>query len=302
VSKAHEDYISQPKDSGYRALHLIVEVEVPHGVTNVPIPVEVQIRTLLQHAWGELTHEDTFKPGVPVPELIRVLSKRLATALTVLDEIAQDLRDELNKIEKGASPETAPVATTAAPTPRRGVRIDLSKTFQEVFDRPLSASQLSIRDLNDVIAANGGISSKQLTQLLTEARAAARTEFRRSNRYISDGEILEVVSIALAEGKAVEAVLETEERQRLDEAEKKAQFDELYAPGTIHLATVVRLTPRYVVAKLPDGSNAVISARSFEGGRKRINLEDFIAPGATIQIQVVRPEYEKRRVEGRLEV
>jgi hypothetical protein len=37
---------------------------------------------------------------VKVPELVKVLSKRLATALAVLDEIAQDLRGELDKVER----------------------------------------------------------------------------------------------------------------------------------------------------------------------------------------------------------
>ncbi|GHB28755.1 GTP pyrophosphokinase [Streptomyces chryseus] len=75
--KAREDYISSPKPSGYRAVHLLVEVAVPQGGEFCQVSREIQIRTLLQHAWGELTHEDTFKPEVKVPPLVTALSKRL---------------------------------------------------------------------------------------------------------------------------------------------------------------------------------------------------------------------------------
>jgi putative GTP pyrophosphokinase len=40
------DYIADPKDDGYRALHLI---EKRHGCQ-----IEVQLRTFIQHAWAEL--------------------------------------------------------------------------------------------------------------------------------------------------------------------------------------------------------------------------------------------------------
>ena len=108
-----DDFIKNPKESGYRAVNLIVGVPVPVGSVMAPVTCEIQVRTLLQHAWGELTHEDTYKPGVKVPELVQVLSKRLATTLAVLDEIAQDLRNELGKVEsievhEGLGAETVP--------------------------------------------------------------------------------------------------------------------------------------------------------------------------------------------------
>jgi putative GTP pyrophosphokinase len=45
---AHEpyDYISKPKEDGYRAIHLVIR---RHGCR-----IEVQLRTLVQHAWAEL--------------------------------------------------------------------------------------------------------------------------------------------------------------------------------------------------------------------------------------------------------
>lgn len=48
------DYVSEPKDSGYRACHALLKVQIDSD--GAPVIVEVQIKTLLQHAWGELTH------------------------------------------------------------------------------------------------------------------------------------------------------------------------------------------------------------------------------------------------------
>ncbi len=50
------DYIADPKTSGYRALHLIVR--------RSGYPIEVQLRTVRQHAWANLVEEDGREMGV----------------------------------------------------------------------------------------------------------------------------------------------------------------------------------------------------------------------------------------------
>jgi hypothetical protein len=40
------DYITKPKEDGYRAIHLVI---LRHGCR-----IEVQLRTVVQHAWAEL--------------------------------------------------------------------------------------------------------------------------------------------------------------------------------------------------------------------------------------------------------
>jgi putative GTP pyrophosphokinase len=50
------DYVARPKDSGYRALHLIVK---RNGY-----PVEVQLRTVLQDAWANQVERDGRQIGV----------------------------------------------------------------------------------------------------------------------------------------------------------------------------------------------------------------------------------------------
>jgi putative GTP pyrophosphokinase len=64
-----EDYIANPKDSGYRSIHLFANVRYDsvrqvNGKANVnqdEMKCEIQIRTKLQDAWGDVTHEFHYK-------------------------------------------------------------------------------------------------------------------------------------------------------------------------------------------------------------------------------------------------
>ena len=90
-------YHKEPKASGYRAYHVNLSVRVGSGIHGwTSVSVELQVRTLLQDGWGELTHEDTYKPGTELPPLVATLARRMANLLSCVDELAQDLRDELD--------------------------------------------------------------------------------------------------------------------------------------------------------------------------------------------------------------
>lgn len=89
---SQRDYFASPKPSGYRAFHVNFVVPVPQANQLRRIRVEVQARTLLQDGWGELTHEDTYKPGSRVPDWIVGMSLRMSELLAAVDNIAQDLR------------------------------------------------------------------------------------------------------------------------------------------------------------------------------------------------------------------
>jgi hypothetical protein len=67
----------------YQSVHYIVRARADLDVdgTTVPkgTPCEVQIRTLLQHAHSELTHDTIYKPSVEkTPEMERAVSKAMA--------------------------------------------------------------------------------------------------------------------------------------------------------------------------------------------------------------------------------
>jgi ppGpp synthetase/RelA/SpoT-type nucleotidyltranferase len=90
------DYVTDPKASGYRGWHVNLGIEVD----GVPVTCELQIRTLLQDSWGELTHEETYSKDGALPPLVDVLSTRMSDLLSILDDIAEDLRTELDRIDQ----------------------------------------------------------------------------------------------------------------------------------------------------------------------------------------------------------
>jgi len=99
---SERDYLLAPKESGYRGYHVNLLVRAPTAAGNRPVTCELQVRTLLQDSWGELTHEETYKPDSVVPPLVEVLSKRMADLLATLDDIAEDLRSELDRRDEEA--------------------------------------------------------------------------------------------------------------------------------------------------------------------------------------------------------
>ncbi len=55
------DYIKYPKPSGYRSLHLVVEVPVFLTDKTENVPVEIQFRTIAMDTWASLEHELKYK-------------------------------------------------------------------------------------------------------------------------------------------------------------------------------------------------------------------------------------------------
>lgn len=92
------DYVAEPKASGYRAVHALLDVDVttPEGTTVVA--VEVQIKTRVQDAWGELTHEDLYKPGggLRPSDFHRSVGRTMANLLAEVDRLADDLASEFD--------------------------------------------------------------------------------------------------------------------------------------------------------------------------------------------------------------
>ena len=140
---SERDYIEQPKQSGYRGWH--VNLNVHHD--DVPVTCELQVRTLLQDSWGELTHEDTYSKAGESPPLVEVLSTRMADLLATLDDIAEDLRNELDRIDEEIVAETALQADEAGEVSLDvGPGADAADLLLERWnslDRPLELSSLA---------------------------------------------------------------------------------------------------------------------------------------------------------------
>jgi ppGpp synthetase/RelA/SpoT-type nucleotidyltranferase len=126
-------YHADPKPSGYRAFHMNVVTQVPGLGGLHPVRAELQVRTLLQDGWGELTHEDTYKPGIALPPLASKLARRMADLLSTVDDLAQDLREELDRLAQSAVDGTDATAPDEPPGPDPElVRVESPERFREL--------------------------------------------------------------------------------------------------------------------------------------------------------------------------
>lgn len=56
-----KDYIEEPKENGYRSLHMVIRVPVYFMNKKQLVPVELQIRTLAMDLWASLEHDIKYK-------------------------------------------------------------------------------------------------------------------------------------------------------------------------------------------------------------------------------------------------
>ncbi len=84
-----KDYIKNPKESGYRSLHLIVEVPIFLSDRTYHMPVEIQIRTIAMDTWASLEHELKYKRAEEMPEEVLQELKDCAKSMTEIDATMQ---------------------------------------------------------------------------------------------------------------------------------------------------------------------------------------------------------------------
>ena len=92
------DYIKNPKESGYRSLHLILDVPIVISEGTLHLPVEVQLRTIAMDMWASLEHELRYKSD-------RDFSDADAARLRLCSEAIGEIDREMQRIYQGEKPE-----------------------------------------------------------------------------------------------------------------------------------------------------------------------------------------------------
>ena len=92
------DYIQQPKANGYRSLHLIIEIPVFLQEGRVPVPVEVQIRTIAMDFWASLEHSMRYKASGKVPADICAELQEAGEDIAALDSRMQAIHDRIETL------------------------------------------------------------------------------------------------------------------------------------------------------------------------------------------------------------
>lgn len=90
---------------GYQSLHFIVQLRndrcgLPEYCNFAKIKMEIQIRSILQHAWAEIEHDLGYKTQVSVPHEIRRKFALVSGLLEVADNSFVELRNSLSNYEQ----------------------------------------------------------------------------------------------------------------------------------------------------------------------------------------------------------
>lgn len=90
-----KDYFENPKDNGYRSLHLIVETPIFLQSSKKLMKVEIQFRTLSMDWWASLEHKISYKKDVPDD-----VRQKIEESLLFCSKIAADLDLKMESIAK----------------------------------------------------------------------------------------------------------------------------------------------------------------------------------------------------------
>lgn len=89
----HYEYevFDDPSVFDYQSVHYVVRLPEERDIGGVIVPAdiacEIQVRTLLQHAYAELVHDNIYKPSVKVPESAKRVVARCMALMESTDEL-----------------------------------------------------------------------------------------------------------------------------------------------------------------------------------------------------------------------
>ncbi len=95
------DYIQNPKENGYRSLHLVVSVPVFFSDRKEIVPVEIQIRTMAMDFWASLEHQLRYKTNDTVPLSVAHELQECADTIAKTDLKMQSIYKSIEELNKG---------------------------------------------------------------------------------------------------------------------------------------------------------------------------------------------------------
>lgn len=147
-----------PERFGYRSLHFIASLKperlaLPEYRTYTGKKLEIQVRSILQHAWAEIEHDLGYKSAISVPRDLRRRFSRVASLLELADDEFEAIRSELKDY-------AASIAQDIAENPG-SVPIDNLSLFEIVTSQKSQLHQLTTAvavAIGGTIAEHEGIS------------------------------------------------------------------------------------------------------------------------------------------------
>ncbi len=90
---AKKDYIRNPKENGYRTLHLIVAVPIYLVNEKRPMRVEIQLRTISMDSWATLEHQLRYKKNIDFTD-------EMAEELFLCSKLSADLDHKMDSLRE----------------------------------------------------------------------------------------------------------------------------------------------------------------------------------------------------------
>ncbi|WP_180227396.1 GTP pyrophosphokinase [Bacillus cereus] len=95
---------------GYRSFHFVVSVKkewlsVPSYRNLKDVKAEIQVRTILMHAWADIEHKLQYKKKEHIPKVIQRKFYQLSALFELADEQFEILRDKKEEVYKSSLPE-----------------------------------------------------------------------------------------------------------------------------------------------------------------------------------------------------
>lgn len=168
VDKSEELAVDQ---IGYRSVHYICDLgnkrlELPELSQYKGLKFEVQIRTVLQHAWAEIEHDRSYKFSGDLPQILRRRLNLLAGTLELVDRefstLAKDLdehaRQETKKkpIEVNDSQELSPEVVSqflnSLPFGKDVRSEGKNSSLASMFEELTSFGLLNVEDLRNIFS------------------------------------------------------------------------------------------------------------------------------------------------------
>lgn len=91
-----KDYIENPKDNGYRSLHLILNVPIFLSGGKKYMKAEVQFRTIAMDFWASVEHKLKYKKHIADADEIARQLKTCADSIAQMDSQMQEIRNRID--------------------------------------------------------------------------------------------------------------------------------------------------------------------------------------------------------------
>jgi ppGpp synthetase/RelA/SpoT-type nucleotidyltranferase len=192
------------REFGYRSLHLVAGIT--HNRADLPeyIPLrdrifEIQIRSILQHAWAEIEHDLGYKSQVSIPITLRRRFSRMAGVLEMVDEEFRRIRHSHSAYVQTV---TAAIRDASREVELNGPSLaafldtEMSRAMDKAIAASVGATVVPLADaevVNKLVSRMKAIGVTRIDEYAAEVQATRDAAIRFANEMMSGARLETVV-------------------------------------------------------------------------------------------------------------